>query len=560
MNRYTIIPSNQQYSSAPTVDQKISVSLQEKQQQITEYDRNATINLINVFENERQASTVFRPTFKLTYLYANVITGTTNYLPFQYNMYLVDSIQSVQSGVWKGYPQYYEFDFYRPEITDQHLDFFAKSAYTYNWSYYFTYPYQNNDKQVLYTNLCNISSWVASDGIPFTMKFSSINGSSVIQFDCISPHGLTSGEYVKLSLSYGTQDLFEVFTLGNGQTDSDTHVFNIFNYGYTGTTFENGKVGTFKRVLNPANTAETTSKYYVRQHKILKSTNDILITKSGFEKTPFKVDKQLELSSLTPNKITRISQKNSNNCYNITTAYDINLAGIVDNQKRPLTELYLTIIHKGYTGYFYDSNYPIGIKRGWLFNITSTGNTYWNRNNLNSNSNIPLSSYTRNQQGQIYKFVYSAELKNGDILDGDFCEWNNYEQLERVVSPLYHKINFSPTNFNSLPINNGYYYRPHNLMTLKVFSDYVETAAIGQVENVPSWAYFSNVDQQFRWRDIYTYGFYDNLNRGVDYPYLNSAHYPFTTSVFRLIPEGVNYNNTLNGINLPIKPLVDGCE
>lgn len=560
MNRYTIIPSSQSYSSAPILDQKISITLDEKQQLLPEYDRNATINLIEIFENERQLSTVFRPTFKISYLYENTITGTTSYLPFQYNLYYVDAVQSVPSGVWKGFPQYFEFDFFRPNISDQHLDYYAKSAYTYNWSYYFTYPYQNNPNQILYTTLCNIPSWVAKDGIPFTINFSNINGSSVVQFVCVSPHGLTPGEFVKLSFSYNQQDLFEVFELGNGQTDSDTHVFNIFNYGYTGTTFQNGKVGTFKRVLNPDNTGETTSKYYVRQHKILKSTDDILITKSGFEKTPFRDKKQLELSSLTPNNITRISQKTSSNCYNITSAYDIELRGLIDNQKRPLTELYLTIVHKGYTGYFYDSNYSVGIKRGWLFNLTTNSNSYWNRNNTNSNSNIPLSGYTKFQSGQQYNFVYSAQLKEGDIIDGDFCEWNDYEQAERVVSPLYHKINYNNKVFSTLPDNFGYYYKPHNLMTLKVFSDYVETANLGEIENVPSWSYFSNVDQQFRWRDVYTYGFFDNLNRGVDYPYLNSAHYPFSSNVFRLIPEGVNFNQNLEGINFPLKPLVDECE
>jgi hypothetical protein len=41
--------------------------------------------------------------------------------------------------IWKGFPQYYEFDFYRPNITDQHITYEAKSAYTYNWTYYVSY-------------------------------------------------------------------------------------------------------------------------------------------------------------------------------------------------------------------------------------------------------------------------------------------------------------------------------------------------------------------------------------------------------------------------------------
>ena len=95
-------------------------------------------------------------------------------------------------------------------------------------------------------------------------------------------------------------------------------------------------------------------------------------------------------------------------------------------------------------------------------------------------------------------------------------------------------------------------------MTIRVFSDYVETGDIQFVDGVPSYAYFSNSDQQFRWRDLYSYGFKDNLERGVDYPFLNSAQYPFKELTFRLIPEGINYNTL--GVEIPIKPLIDECE
>jgi hypothetical protein len=97
-------------------------------------------------------------------------------------------------------------------------------------------------------------------------------------------------------------------------------------------------------------------------------------------------------------------------------------------------------------------------------------------------------------------------------------------------------------------------------MTIRVFSDYVETANVEGVEGIPSYSYFSTSDQQFRWRDLYTYGFIDNLGRGVDYPFLNFAQYPFKNVQFRLIPEGINYNSDLLGVPFPIKPLIDGCE
>jgi hypothetical protein len=97
-------------------------------------------------------------------------------------------------------------------------------------------------------------------------------------------------------------------------------------------------------------------------------------------------------------------------------------------------------------------------------------------------------------------------------------------------------------------------------MTIRVFSDYIETGDINIIEGIPSYSYYSSSDQEFRWRDLYTYGFIDNLDRGVDYPFLNFSHYPFKDVQFRLIPDGINYNSNLNGIEFPIKPLIDECE
>jgi hypothetical protein len=81
------------------------------------------------------------------------------------------------------------------------------------------------------------------------------------------------------------------------------------------------------------------------------------------------------------------------------------------------------------------------------------------------------------------------------------------------------------------------------------------------VDAVPSYSFYSSSDQSFRWRDLYTYGFFDNLGRGVDYPYLNTSHYPFTDVIFRLIPEGINYNDSPYGVEgISFKPLIDDCE
>jgi hypothetical protein len=565
MNKFTLIPSGQRYKGAPSIDEEVSVTLQEQSQQLTEYERSQTINLAQVYDDERQICTVFRPTFKVTYLYDNVYDGVTSYQPFEYNLYYTDPSRSKQSGIWKGFPQYYEFDFYRPNVTDYHFSYKAKSAYTYNWMYYITYPYKNDyDKQLQYysTDDNNIT-WVASQGIPFTILNTTQNGNGIISFICISPHGLTPGEYVELSLTYRDSNIFQVDSLGNGKFGSDVHIFNVFNIGYTGSTFNNGVEGTFKRVINPDNLEETKSKYYVKQYKFLTNIEDLAMTKAGFEKNVFGENKKIEFSSITPNLVTRISQKNSSNTYDVTSNYDLNLVNLLDNQKRPINEISLTIINKGYSGYFNQPFNRIGIKQGWEFNLTKTTNPWWDLNNEKSNSNVLTSDYTLTN-GATKTFFYNLDLKKDDVMDGDFCEWNDYEQIERVVSPYYHKIKFNQSVFqttdNYSTNSPGYYYKPHNSMTLRVFSDYIETGELETIDATPSWAFYSQTDQQFRWRDLYTYGFIDNLGRGVDYPFLNTAQYPYTNVVFRLIPEGINYNDNLQGFGVSVKPLVDECE
>jgi hypothetical protein len=565
MNKYTIIPSGQRYKGAPSLDEEVSITLQQQSQEITEYDRTSTLNLAQVYDDERQANTIFRPTFKITYLYDNTYTGSTNYLPFQYNLYYTNPSSSKESGIWRGFPQYYEFDFYRPDVSDNHFQYKAKSAYTYNWMYYLTYPHENDENKQLtyYSRTNNDVNWIASSGIPFSITSTTRNGNGLVSFVCIAPHGLTIGEYVELSFSYRGSNIFQVFSLGNGLFGSREYIFNLFNIGFTGSTFNSGTIGTFRRVINPSNLTETRSKYYVKKYKIITNLTDLAITKAGFEKNVFDEERKLEYSSITPNNVTRVSQRSSSNAYDITSNYDLDFAGLRDNQKRPLNEISLTIINKGYSGYFNQPFRGVGLKQGWEFNLSKNTNPWWDLNNEKSNTTIPVSAYTLSN-GVRKTFYYNLDLKAGDVMDGDFCEWNDYEQTERVVAKYYHKVKFNQDVFqttNNFSTNSpGYYYNPHNPMVLKVFSDYIETANLGQIDNVPSWAFYSNADQQFRWRDIYTYGFIDNLGRGVDYPYLNSAHYPYTQVIFRLIPEGINYNDNLEGFDFALKPLIDECE
>jgi hypothetical protein len=564
MNKFEIVPSSLSFKSAPIVDQQVNIELNQTQKELTQYVRNNSLSLEQLYQDERQASSRFRPAFKIQYLYDNTLTGTTGYNPFKNNLYYVEPTQSKLSGIWKGYPQYYEFDFFRPRIDDGHINYRASSAYTYNWTYYLSYAAENDfTKPMQATYQGETINWVSGDGIPFIVFKSTQGGANIISFQCLMPHNLTIDNFVELSLSYEGENVFGIFSFGDSNYESSNYIFNILDIGYTGTTFSDGITGTFKRVSDPNNLVETRSKYYVRKNRIVFNEQDIIVTKTGFEINAFPNEKKLEFSSITPNDITRISQKTSSLTYNVTLAKDLVLSGITDNHNRPVGEIFLSIINKGFSGYFNKSSNGFGLKQGWVFNINNVITPWWSEFNQNSYTNIPVDSYTRTN-GTTETFYYNRVLNPGELLDGDFCEWNDFNQYELVVSRYVQKIQYNQEVFTTeiTPTGNpqGYYYLPHNTMVLRVFSDYIETAPSNQVENIPTWAYFSEQNQQFRWREPYLYGEFDELDRGTNFPYLNRAHYSFSYQIFRLIPEGSNYQEVLGGFNIPIQPIIDDCE
>jgi hypothetical protein len=564
MNKFEIVPSSLSFKSAPIVDQQVNIELNQTQKELTQYVRNNSLSLEQLYQDERQASSRFRPAFKIQYLYDNTLTGTTGYNPFKNNLYYVEPTQSKLSGIWKGFPQYYEFDFFRPRIDDGHINYRASSAYTYNWTYYLSYAAENDfTKPMQATYQGETINWVSGDGIPFIVFKSTQGGANIISFQCLMPHNLTIDNFVELSLTYEGENVFGIFSFGDSNYESSNYIFNILDIGYTGTTFSDGITGTFKRVLDPNNLVGTRSEYYVRKNRIVFNEQDIIVTKTGFEINAFPNEKKLEFSSITPNDITRISQKTSSLTYNVTLAKDLVLSGITDNHNRPVGEIFLSIINKGFSGYFNKSSNGFGLKQGWVFNINNVITPWWSEFNQNSYTNIPVDSYTRTN-GTTETFYYNRVLNPGELLDGDFCEWNDFNQYELVVSRYVQKIQYNQEVFTTeiTPTGNpqGYYYLPHNTMVLRVFSDYIETAPSNQVENIPTWAYFSEQNQQFRWREPYLYGEFDELDRGTNFPYLNRAHYSFSYQIFRLIPEGSNYQEVLGGFNIPIQPIIDDCE
>ena len=597
LNETRVVLGSLRYKSASDTNLQFKVPLVQTAKENVEYDRSIDINLQQVYDDERQSSEIFRPTCKFTLLFKNAYSGYTNYPPLENNLYYVNEREAAvaQCGgnaatvSWTGFPQYNEFDFIRTDYNvngytqppNNHLNFVTKSASSYNWNFFMSYPFENDENKKLEAidkDSGQSFVWTSGDGIPFIINSSTYNGQNIISFKCPMKHGLTNGEYVKLNFTYNGNDTFQVYSLGNGKSGSDLYIFNLFNVGFTGTTFSNGVKGTFKRVVNIQNTGDTTSIYYVRRHKILTNSDDAALVKAAFDLNIFGNRKKYESSGFTPNQQSRVSVKEGSQCYTLSFNKDINISSIRDNLKRPITELFFTVMWKGYFGLMFGTKKTNGVdynglKEGFEFNLPLTPTNpklpqnWWSTTNSKSDTNFTVDVYntvvgsTGGPNNGPIPFTYIRSLKEGDTLDGDLCEWNESEQVERVISKLYHKFTYNPFVFDS-PITGqsptnlfGYYYQPHYSLQIRAYSDYIESGRKQDTEGIPDYSYFSEKDDSFIWRDIYPYGFINN-GIGVNYPFMNGTHYPYQDIVFRIIPEGTNYNEQL----LIADPIEDPCE
>jgi hypothetical protein len=570
-NSTRVVLGTLRYKSAPETDINLNIPFETTQVELEESLKTLTISNAQIYSDERNLSSTFRPTCNFNILFFNAYSGSTttvrgfDYQPFTDSLYFVNNEESFATDIWYGYPQYQEFDFTRYDTNTTHIDFAPQSASTYNWGYYITIPTSGDTNRQMFHTFDDGSmiNWQVSDGVPFQLFRKQILGRSVVSFECAIPHNLAEGQGVYLTIpgwtGYNGNFIFEVSSLGNEDFGSETKVFNIDDIGYTGSTFIDGDTGVLKRISDLSNTANTISRYYVRKHTVLTNIQDAIITKSGFELNGFIDKRKYQYSSLTPNNIATITQKEGCQSYNLTFKNDIDTSLYVDNLNRPISKIYATIVNRGYYGWFnfpsdFSLNGSVGLRCGWEFNIGNDSSSWWdNTNNLNL-TDIPTESYTKDG----YVFYYNKFLQSGDTIDGSICEYNLGELLEYELSEIYHKIRYNPSLFrlsNIVSTNMpGYYYKPHYEIETRVFSDYIEEAPV-QTGDYPNYAEYSNVTQTLRWRDLYDYGYIDENGRGVEFPYLNGAHYPSKNFLFRIKPEGnVGQTATITQVT------IDDCE
>ena len=281
-----IVRGSDRYAGAPDTDLSIQVPIENTKKSIIEGDRTVLLNLEERFDHERQISTKFRIAGKIVNLFDNIVSGkTNNYQPFENELYLIDPTKTVVDAlgvladcVWTGYPPYDEFNFFRVSAVPDHpqgpqhpkLIYRSKSASTYNWSTYLTYPHSNDYNQIMkYTDEESGTdiSFQVSEGIPYTIKNRVVNGKNMLSFYCGYKHNIKQGDYIYLNTPINGSNLLEVYSLGDQAYGNDDKILNVYNYGFTGVTISDGYMSNLKRVINPKNSGERMCKDYVRKHK-----------------------------------------------------------------------------------------------------------------------------------------------------------------------------------------------------------------------------------------------------------------------------------------------------
>lgn len=579
-NEILIVLGSKRYASNTDKDVWIQPPLIGSRRTMVEGDRSVTINQEELFNKERQESGDFRVSGKIVNVFNNTVSGKTTYTPYRDNLYYTNAIANATANTppnpsvaWEGYPQFEEFTFMRNKGITGHIPFVSKSSTTYNWSVYVSYAFSSDTQQQMsYTSekFSVTNNFIVSDGIPFVIDTSSFNGKSLVYFYCGTKHNVKPGENIELNIptnpaGLGGKNVFEVYGVGDGTYGTDEYVFSIYDLKFPTTEVATGTYGNFKRVANIQNSGETKSIYYIRLHKILTNPEDVNIVQGGFETNPFPVRSKLEYSALTPNQIQRVSVKDGSKTFSYTFDRDIDIKPLMDNNGKPITDLFVTIIERGYMGWFNppainQNGNVVGLDVGWGFNFQKNNvDTWWDHTSTINKDNITLSSYEY-PVGSGQFFYYNNFLSIGDVIKGDFCEYNYMEQKEYVISPLYHKYSFNPIYFldnSPLTLPSGYAYEPHHQLPIRVFSDYLEYGNRNQIDNIPNYAWYSQYNQTFVWRDIYTYGYVDGDGLGVDYPFINGSHYPFGNILFLQKPIKRTNIVTTNLINSPTN---DDCE
>ena len=590
-----IVRGESKFAGSQNKDMSLQPFLSSEQRTMIEGDRNLVLNLRDQFDFERDYSTTYRPYGKIDVLYNNIITGQTeesrilNYMYFTPPFIgcpdpiaILPVVTPFSGPPCVGLPPSDLFTFmppyrYGPSNSSQYS---SVNAYQDNWVTYISYVCDCDKNQPMefyvgYTGSPIGIDFRSGDGIPARIQLTTIGGKQVLRVTTASPHGVNAGEFIELQNSpsivpMGTtnhitditingpvasinQNTFKVDFLGNEYVNSEEYVINVYTKGVDLTEVPQDSVCVIQRIISINNTGETRSQYCTHVHKLITNSSDYSLDRTGFEHGIYNKKGRVYKSKKTPDGYgdkTVITQDFKSFLWN--TNLDIDVDDYQDNLNRPLTDLYLTIFQVNRNlmwHYQAPANSPTGY--GWEWNFRKNGNIDpFVDNNVN-----PTNVYQAGGLG-----VAPLPL-SGTTYRGAFVAYNPFELKEIVISEIQHSLKFNRDAMYEYPggpsdyVKSIYKYKPHNRIPIRKLSTTVSYE--DSLFTTPPYATYSLSEGTFRWRPILPLDYFEDGDNGVNYPYLNDAHYPYLNLEFKIDPIMFGYSSS--SINV-VSEFVDVCE
>ncbi len=399
----------------------------------------------------------------------------------------------------------------------------STTSYVNNWDLTITYPYYSDKNH----NMVN-GGLLIVETVQVTVATR-----TMVAFGMACKHNLTIGDIVRITGTTGYDGDFVVVRTGLDNGDLKEYYF-VIDLKPTGTINLNSRI---KKIIDGVE-----SQYYFRKFRRIKTRNSSVIETDDYETYGLSFSENIYTDKITQ----------------FVFNEDIDVDGLVDNLGRPLSEIYFTAIKTNSNGLF--SSVSSGIESPFINKLNNSGISY-----LAYLRDIPVIQKIHNGGISATSLPFPSHIPletNVNINDtdfyGDLVEFNTNQLLEIVLADVQHRFNtlnressignsqltevtgidiaasgaIVTTTISLGPRQEGYYYKPHNLMKIREYSSYIETGDINTGYK-PSYA-IDMGDGRFLWRDLLTIGTSETEKQINDIPFLNGCHYLYQNYCFNI--------------------------
>lgn len=552
MDRFKQILNSELSKTGTTADVFVNIDVSSTSNVLPVGEINRVIDTGKQFDIERQSSPYYRIIGTIRTLISNSLfnlSGNNSWYNFNNNDFrdrsypknflLTDSEDLSYADSISTYLKEIDgwFGYFDPDITKAGLcSFYDMEPKRERFSFVPYNNVKNWDITVTYPFSSDTAHFLVNNGLFICDKITAIVGNrTMVALGTAVKHNLIAGDTVRISgTSFDNE--YTVIKLGLDDGSNKEYYFVIDTAGSTVI----GSNSRFKKVFNGEE-----SKYYFRLFRKIKTrlsqsiqSNDYDIYNLGF----------------------------SQNIYNdpinqIIFNEDIDVSDLKDNLNRPLSELYLTLFKtQSIDNTFSFTTLSSGIESPFIANLNNS-----NQPGTSYLANIPVINkiHNGNTQPVVTHIPLETNLTiNNDYYYGDVVEYNRLQLLETTLANIAHRFNTTNRETNPLvgtielgPRQEGYYYKAHNLIKIRDFSNYIEQGD-SSTEGIPDYA-VNLGDGRYLWRDLLDIGINNGSEKTINYPFLNGCHYLHQNYCFALKRQDAFANWGLYYNKFPADPIAD---